>query len=422
MNTELLNNKLNRNELKNNILNFIKDFYNNPDDISKYRGVYLYGEAGIGKTTFIKSILSEYDMIYYDAGNIRNKSIIQNITKNNMSNNNVLSLFQEKQKRIVIVMDEIDNMNQGDKGGINLLLKMIRSKKTKKQKLEEISSSPIICIGNPQNDKKMNELKKVCLHYEIKTPSKHQIKELVNIYIQNIDDSIKEKLINKITNLNELTMYIKIYKTNKSYLSTIIDNDMKIQDNVNNDTKIMTQKILSTKQYINTHCIINDTDRTIIALLLHENIIDLFDKYNVKDTMPLYLKILDNICFADYVDRITFQKQIWQFNEMSSLLKNIYTSYLINDYKKVLKDIRFTKILTKYSTEYNNRLFIQNLTQYLMLDKKDLIDYIYVLVQQYNNDEKSILIELQNTSITKLDINRFNRYLENVYPVTIPPL
>lgn len=422
MNTDLLNNILNRNELKNNILTFIKEFYNNPYDITKYRGVYVYGEPGIGKTSFIKNILSEYDIIYYDAGNIRNKSIIQNITKNNMSNNNVLSLFQAKKRNIVIVMDEIENMNQGDKGGINLLLKMIRSKKTKKQRIEEISSSPIICIGNHQNDKKMNELKKVCLHYVINVPTKNQIQQLINIYIQNIDNVTKDKLKDKITNLNELAMYIKIYTINKSYLPTIIENDMKIQDNVNNDTKLMTQKLLSTNQYINTHCLINETDRTIIALLLHENIIDLFDKYKLDTTMPLYLNILENICFADYVDRITFQKQIWQFNEMSSLLKNIYTSYLVNDYKKVLKDIRFTKILTKYSTEYNNKLFIQNLTQNLMLDKKDLIDYIYVLISQYNNEEEAILLELENTTISKLDINRFNRYLENVYPVTITPL
>ena len=159
MNTSLLNKILNREHLKNDILNFIKDFYSNPNDLSKYRGLYLYGEPGIGKTMFIKNILHEYDIIYYDAGSIRNKCVINTITKNNMSNSNVLSLFQNKKRQIVIVMDEIENMNQGDKGGINLLLKMIRSKKTKKQRQEEIASTPIICLGNYQNDKKMNELK-----------------------------------------------------------------------------------------------------------------------------------------------------------------------------------------------------------------------------------------------------------------------
>ena len=38
-------------------------------------------------------------------------------------------------------------------------------------------------------------------------------------------------------------------------------------------------------------------------------------------SIPFYINQLDNICFADYIDRITFQKQIWQFNEMSSLIK-----------------------------------------------------------------------------------------------------
>ena len=76
-----------------------------------------------------------YDIIKYDAGDIRNKSIIENITKHNMSDKNIMSLFHKKVKKIAIVMDEIDGMNSGDKGGINTLIKIIRPKKTKKQKL-----------------------------------------------------------------------------------------------------------------------------------------------------------------------------------------------------------------------------------------------------------------------------------------------
>ena len=422
MNTTVLNNILDRNELKNNIIHFIQDFYSNPEDLTKYRGLYLYGEPGIGKTQFIKNILVDYDIIYYDAGSVRNKSVIQTITKNNMSNTNILSLFQNKQRKIVIIMDEIENMNQGDKGGISLLLKMIRFKKTKKQRQEEIASAPIICLGNYQNDKKMNELKKICLSYVIHSPTKPQMCKLIDIYFPLLNDTIKRKLLTNMVNLNQLNMYIDIYKNNKSYISIILDNNMTLNCNVNTDTKLMTQQLLSSNHSIESHGLINETDRTIIALLIHENVIDLFDKYNKKDTLPLYLKILENICFADYVDRITFQKQIWQFNEMSSLLKNMYTIYLLKDYKTKLNDIRFTKILTKYSTEYNNKLFIQVLTQSLMLDKKDLIDYMYQLLTTHNYNEASILLELDNTGITKLDINRFSRYLESIYDVTIPAL
>ena len=66
-----------------------------------------------------------------------------------------MSIFQRKIQKIVIVMDELDGMNNGDKGGITSLIKLIRPKKTKKQKQEEITMNPIICIGNYHIDKKL---------------------------------------------------------------------------------------------------------------------------------------------------------------------------------------------------------------------------------------------------------------------------
>ena len=83
----------------------------------------------------------------YDAGDIRNRSIIENITKANMSDTNAKHTM--KAKPIAILMDEIDGMNNGDKG-INALIKLIRPKKTKKQKLEDTTSNPIICVSNYQ--------------------------------------------------------------------------------------------------------------------------------------------------------------------------------------------------------------------------------------------------------------------------------
>ena len=119
----------------------------------------------------------------------------------------------------------------------------------------------------------------------------------------------------------------------------------------------------------------NETDRTIVGLLWHENIIDMLNKIPNNKSFPFYTKILDNICFADYIDRITFQKQIWQFNEMSSLIKTFYNNKLFHEeYPKKTKfnpsEVRFTKVLTKYSTEYNNYLFIQNLCFTMSMDKK----------------------------------------------------
>ena len=67
-----------------------------------------------------------------------------------------------------------------DKGGINSLIRLIRPKKTKKQKLEEVTINPIICISNYHVDKKIKELMKVCNVFELKKPNDNQIQHFLN--------------------------------------------------------------------------------------------------------------------------------------------------------------------------------------------------------------------------------------------------
>jgi len=180
----------------------------------------------------------------------------------------------------------------------------------------------------------------------------------------------------------------------------------------NNDTNKIIKNLFTNIQPISNHnLLISETDRTIVGLLFHENVIDILDKNPAKTTILFYKQILENICFSDYIDRITFQKQIWKFNEMSSLIKTFYNNNLLinNNYKYQKENIRFTKVLTKYSTEYNNQLFIQGLCEQLNMDKKDLLLYFYK--NSYNN-ENFISFLTENYEIGKLEINRLYRYIE----------
>ena len=167
---------------------------------------------------------------------------------------------------------------------------------------------------------------------------------------------------------------------------------------------------------LNEHLtIMNEMDRTIIAMLWHENIIDLLEKIPKEKAIQIYSELLENICYADYIDKITFQKQIWQFNEMSSLIKTFKNNKLYHDTFKTKNkynpnEIRFTKVLTKYSTEYNNSIFIQKLCQKLGMDKKDLFGFFIELKNKYEDNE--IVSLLENYEIGKLDINRIYRYIE----------
>ena len=432
METLHLNTILNREEIADKIKEILINFETNKNNLLYKKGIYIYGTPGCGKTCFIMNILKEmdYDVIKYDAGDIRNKTVIETITKHNISDKNIMSLFHKKIKKIAIVMDEIDGMNNGDKGGINSLIKLIRPKKTKKQKLEEITMNPIICICNYHQDKKIKELMKVCNTIELKSPTTPEITTIVNSILPTIEDVLKTNIINFVQgDLRKLNSFYKIYKNNQSILKNEIIEKIFQMKQYNDDTKQITHKLINNKYNIDDHNILmNETDRTIVGLLWHENIVDVLNKMKSDVSIPLYLKLLDNICFADYIDRITFQKQIWQFNEMSSIIKTFKNNKLYHDsLKKKIKynptEVRFTKVLTKYSTEYNNSLFIQNLCYQLGMDKKDLFSFFLDLKNKQNDNitnDTNIMDLFINCEITKLDIQRIYRYLDKYTKIYAP--
>ena len=408
-----------RNELSNKIKNIILDINKNKNDLTIKKGIYLYGASGIGKTTFIINILKElnFDIILYNSCDVRNKKTIENITKYNISDINVVSMFNKKQKPIAIIMDEIDGMNSGDKGGINLLIKLIRPKKTKKQKKEDLINLPLICISNYHQDKKIKELMKICNTFELKKPTNNQLHYLIKNELKLKNNNLISNLINYINfDLRKYNNIVKIYNENKNVFNHFIMNNILQNKLYTEDTKELVSNLYNKDYSIEHHInIINETDRTIVALMWHENIIDLIENKNIdkKKSYINYEEMLDNICFSDFIDRITFQKQIWQFNEMSSLLKTFSNNhnYHLNFEKKILKEIRFTKVLTKYSTEYNNLIFINRLCQEFNLDYDDLLSF-FLKIQNNNENIEDIFTLFENININKLDIKRILRYIE----------
>ena len=420
-----INHILDRDEIETKLIEYLKYFEENKNSLLTKRGIYVYGAPGSGKTYFVRKILKklDYDIISYDAGDIRNKSIIEMITKHNMSDKNVISLFYKKVRKIAIIMDEIDGMNSGDKGGINALIKLIRPKKTKKQKKENSTMIPIICIGNYHLDKKIKELMKVCHTLELKIPTTEQMTTILHLLMPKLDQCLWKNLVAFFQgDLRKLKSTHHIYRKQQDILKNKIIQKMFHTKVLNEDTKQISHKLLNNFFSINQHnMVMNETDRTSVALLFHENIIDVIKYFPKEIGINFYIEILNNICFSDYIDRITFQKQIWIFNEMSSLVKTFYNHKLLHKKNEKYQiafnpeSVRFTKILTKYSTEYNNMLFIHKLCRQLGMDKKDLYAFFITLRKEYKCKLDDIY-ELFNDDyheITKLDISRLYRYIDH---------
>lgn len=434
------NQVLGREDIAAGVIAALNEFQAKKCDLTIRRGMYIYGNPGVGKTEFVVQLLKglNYDMVKYDAGDIRNKSIIDLITKHNMSEHSVLSMFQRKPKRIAIVMDEIDGMNNGDKGGINTLIKLMRPKKTKKQRLEDVTMNPIICIGNHHVDKKIRELMKVCVTFEIPMPTLDQVGVVLKSVMHSHDVALHKNVARFIQgDLRKISILSGILNNGSGgsgsgsssdcHNNTLIQTIFQPKTN-NEDSKTIVKKIINTPCKLIEHsALMNETDRTIVGLLWHENVVDALTKLPCQqDAFTFYKDALDNICFADYIDRITFQKQIWQFNEMSSLIKTFYNNKLYHErFKPCPKfnpsEVRFTKVLTKYSTEYNNSLFIQMMCHKFGMDKKDLFSFflnVFSVNGNNGNDSNKTMDDIiEEFEITKLDIQRMQRYLDKcTYP------
>lgn len=140
-----------------------------------FRGVYenvnarcalLSGSAGIGKTTTAKIVAesSGYNVIEFNASDERNKAAVEKISEMATGGYSIASIKSRKLTKTCIIMDEVDGMSSGDKGGSAAILKLI-----------EKTKCPIICICNDRQNSKMRTLANKCYDLKFTTPNKNSV-------------------------------------------------------------------------------------------------------------------------------------------------------------------------------------------------------------------------------------------------------
>jgi len=416
---------LGRDQIKNKIKAQLAVCQADPNNVLIKRGFYIYGETGIGKTHFVRSLVKElgYEIISFDGSTSRNKKVMETLNTKHTNHMSVLSMFSKKRREKVIVMDEIDGMSGSDKSGISTLISMIRPKKTKKQKTEDRTLIPVFCIGNTCIDKKIGELIKVTNVYPLSRPTYDQMKTLLR-KLMVYDEALEADMIHFVNgDIRNVKFLYNLYKKDyELFKKKHIVNQM-CHKITNDYTKDVCRKLLMNKYDIDQHDdTIHETDRTTVGLLFHENVIDALAHYKKpKEYLDKYLSMLDHFCEADYIDRITFQKQIWIFNDITSMMKTMQGNAILhettsNSPKKPFypKEIRFTKILTKYSTEYNNTLFLQELVKKCDMEVGDIISLFYSQRKEFR--KKGLLSFVEDKQVTELDVARLFRYIENMTP------
>ncbi|CAJ2511612.1 Uu.00g072370.m01.CDS01 [Anthostomella pinea] len=144
------------------------------DGMGGARAIILSGPPGIGKTTaaHLAARLTGYDVLESNASDSRSKKLVEAGVSEVMNNTSLHGFFagdgkkvDKEKKNIVLVMDEVDGMSAGDRGGVGALAKYCKK-----------TEVPLILICNERRLPKMKPFDFVTFDIKFQRPQVDQIR------------------------------------------------------------------------------------------------------------------------------------------------------------------------------------------------------------------------------------------------------
>ncbi|RHZ64473.1 replication factor C subunit 1 [Aspergillus thermomutatus] len=144
------------------------------DGSGVYRSVMIHGPPGIGKTTAAHLVakIEGYDVVETNASDTRSKKLVESGLSDILDTTSLQGYFsgegkkvESTKKNLVLIMDEVDGMSAGDRGGVSALVSI--AKKT---------HIPLILICNERRLPKMKPFDHITYELPFRRPTAEQIR------------------------------------------------------------------------------------------------------------------------------------------------------------------------------------------------------------------------------------------------------
>ena len=296
----------------------------------------LYGDPGVGKTTLVYRVCSAlgFAVKEFNASHTRTGSAFKQQILPLLEEPGITSWISDKYKRgHVVLLDEMDGMSSGERGGLQELLKYIRTMRKKSITI------PLICCCNVVQGRKAQQLLRLSMIFEVKMPTQKILAEWLGRPIKD-----EEK---------------------RSDLRQLLRGDINIgplglEEEGEEETiaKQIAHQTLFSKWDIYDEIIEETKDINLASLLVHQN---LLTRIGSNTPIEVYEKLMHILRHGDKCDFWAFFHQCWPLLSISQEFKckilNLYLQGIeCNPPAKKIptpEQLEYTYVLTKQSSLFN---------------------------------------------------------------------
>jgi replication factor C subunit 1 len=335
------------------------------------RAAMLSGPPGIGKTTAARLVAADFGFraVEMNASDVRSRKAIFEPLK--ATSDNLTLTGGGNLSKTLLIMDEVDGMSAGDRGGVAALIEVIKRSKV-----------PVICICNDRQSQKLKSLMNSCFDIRFNKPQKSTIARRVSDILSMEGVSIEPNALDFVieSSANDIRQILITLETwsrtqdSFTYTDTKTSSSLSAKDSVlmmnNFDAagKLLraydTSK-LSHRQQMDLFFI----DYDLIPLLIHQNYLEA-----MGNDLDKLAEAADSIAFGDVLNSQIRTQGNWsllgQYGQAAALTPGRLSGGGV-------PFVKFTEYLGKASTLRKKERMLKEISVGLGLEREAVLnDYV----------------------------------------------
>ncbi len=295
----------------------------------------LLGEPGVGKTTLAYRVLEQCGLkvVEFNASHTRSGTSFRKVILPLLREGGIIKMVETgKRGGIGILLDEIDGLSSGERGGLQELLAYLKSP-------DALQGQPVILISNTLDSRALQQIAKHCLTIEMKGAKKEILEEWLHKKIPE----------NMTTDLRALQRQLAGFEQPEE--------NIEIPEGV---VPVAWWSLWHDWDY-NLELDIENNEGNLASLISLENIPERIEqvKGDTEEGWELYMSLFEAYRTSDQGDFWAFFYQCWSILPLSLQLKLKHISMRLtteapNPKKRLeIEEMRYTPVLTKQSAMFN---------------------------------------------------------------------